>query len=348
MIKTKRFAITGGNMGATIKDVARLSGLSIATISKYINGGNVLEKNRIKIEQAISQLDFKVNEIARGLKTNRTMTIGVLIPDLKNIFGATIISNIEDILTRYGYSMMVCNYKQGHRQEREKLEFLEKKMVDGIIIIPTGSNSQYIGKLINDEVPVISIDRPIPDVDCDTVMVDNQNATYNAVEQLIVRGHRRIGVICGPEGNYTADERLKGYLRVYEDYSLKVDPAMIKRGYYDVESGYNLLNELLDHENPVTAVLATNYEMTLGAIMAINERNIDVPGDLSFIGFDNLQMAKIVKPALTIVVQPMQQICENAANLLLKRLNKDMSNFPSIVRLKTELVIGGSIREVAY
>ena len=186
----------------------------------------------------------------------------------------------------------------------------------------------------------------IKEVNCDTVLVDNLNASYNAVEHLIVKGHKRIGIICGPDGIFTAVERLKGYVRVLEDYSMVIDPALIKKGDYGIESGYRLLNELLDMRNPPTAVFVTNYEMTLGAIMAINEKNVKIPEDLSFIGFDNLEMAKIVKPALSIVVQPMQQIGETAANILLKRLKGDTGNFPSMVRLKTELVIKDSVKEV--
>lgn len=330
----------------TIKDVAKATGLSIATISKYINGGNVLDENKVLIENAIKELGFKVNEIARGLKTNKTMTIGVLIPDLKNIFCTTIVSNIENILIQNGYSTIICDYQQNPKRENEKFDFLVNKMVDGIIIMPYGSYA-YEGArdFTSRNIPVVLIDRAIENINCDTVLVDNLNASYGAVEQLIIKGHKRIGIICGPDNIFTAVERLKGYIRVYEDYTMKIDESLIKKGNYEIESGYSLLNELLDSENPPTAVFVTNYEMTLGAVMAINERNVKMPEELSFIGFDNLQMAKIVKPTLSIVVQPMEQIGETAANILLKRLKGDMSNFPSMFRLKTELLIKDSISE---
>lgn len=333
-------------IAATIKDVAKHTGLSIATISKYINGGNVLDNNKILIDQAIKELGFKVNEIARGLKTNRTMTIGVLIPDLRNIFCTTIVSNIENILIQNGYSTIICDCKQSPALEKEKLEFLVNKMVDGIITMPIGSNAQSIRALAEKKLPVVLIDRAIREVDCDTVLVDNLNASYNAVEQLIIKGHKRIGIICGPGDIFTAEERLKGYIRVHEDYSMSVDESLVKKGDYEVESGYRLFNELLDSDNRPTAVFVTNYEMTLGAVMAINERNVKVPEELSFIGFDNLMMAKIVKPALSIVVQPMEQIGETAANILLRRLKGDMGNFPSMFRLKTELILRDSVREL--
>jgi len=333
-------------INATIKDVAKYTGLSIATISKYINGGNVLEKNKTVIGDAIKSLDFKVNEMARGLKTNKTMTIGVLIPSLENIFITSIISNIENILIQNGYSTIICDCREDMDQEREKLNFLVNKMVDGIIMMPISNNGEYIKKVVESAIPVVLIDRPIKDINCDVVLVDNLNASYTAVEHLIVQGHKKIGIICGSEDIYTAQERLRGYLRVHEDYSLEIDRNLIKYGDYLLQSGYDLLLELMDLNPPPTAVFTTNYEMTLGAIIAINERNIKIPEELSFIGFDNLQMAKIVKPCLSIVVQPMQQIGETAANTLLKRLKGDTSNFPSLYRLKTEFLIKDSVRRL--
>jgi len=333
-------------LAATIKDVAKYTGLSIATISKYINGGNVLEKNKILIDDAIKALDFKVNEIARGLKTNKTMTIGVLIPDLKNIFFTTIVSNIENVLIQNGYSTILCDYKNDIALEKEKFNFLVNKQVDGIIIIPQGDIGGYFREQLKKNIPMVFVDRYIEDVECDTILVDNLNASYNAVEYLITRGHKRIGIIRGPDNICTSIERLKGYIRVHEDYSMKIDESLIKKGDNDVESGYICLNQLLDLNFPPTAVYVTNYEMTLGAIMALNERNVKVPDELSVIGFDNLHIARVVKPSLTIVVQPMEQIGEVAANTILKRIKGDMNNYPSMVRLKTELMINQSVKDL--
>lgn len=333
-------------MAATIKDVAKYTGLSIATISKYINGGNVLEENKKLIDEAIKALDFKVNEIARGLKTNRTMTIGVLIPDFNNIFFTTIVSNIENVLIQNGYSTILCDYKNNIELEKEKFSFLVNKQVDGVIIIPQGDIAGYIREQLKKNIPLVLVDRALEGVECDTILVDNMNASYNAVEHLITKGHRNIGIIRGPDYIFTSIERLKGYIRVHEDYSMKIDESLVKKGNNDVESGYACLNELLDLKVPPTAVYVTNYEMTLGAIMALNERNVRVPDELSIVGFDNLHLAGIVKPSLTIVVQPMEQIGEVAANTMLRRLRGDMSNYPSMVRLKTELMINQSVKDL--
>ena len=330
-------------ISATIKDVAKYTGLSIATISKYINGGNVLDKNRKKIEEAIKVLDFRVNELARGLKTNRTMTVGILIPSLKNIFFTSIISNVENILLKHGYSTIVCDYRESSNLEKEKLNFLVNKMVDGIIVVPHGGDVSHIQDVRDKNIPIVFIDRMIKEIDCDVVLSDNLNAAYEAVEQLIIRGHRRIGIIAGPKDVYTTKERVKGYIRVHEDHDVNVDESLIKYGDYDIKSGYNILQKFIEMDSPPTSIFVTNYEMTLGAIMAINENDIKIPDQMSLVGFDNIQMAKVVKPSLSIVVQPIEQIGETAANILLKRLKNDYEGFPSTNRLKTEIMIKDSV-----
>ena len=304
----------------------------------------MLERNRETIAQAISDLGFHVNEIARGLKTSRTMTVGVLIPDLENVFCTSIVAHIENTLQRAGYSSLICDYREDVALEREKLEFLAKKSVDGFIYMPLGNQEDIVARLLERSLPVILIDRPLPGLACDTVLVDNLNAAYGAIEHLINHGHRRIGIIAGPPGIYTAQERLKGYRRVHEDFDLPIADDLILEGDYSLESGYRLMGQLLQRADPPTAVFVTNYEMTLGAIMALNESPIRVPDELSIIGFDNQQLARIVKPALTIVVQPIQAIGEAAATLLMKRLRDDRTGFPVIQRLKTSLVLGDSVR----
>lgn len=331
---------------STIKDVAKYTGLSIATISKYLNGGNVLEDNREKIKEAIQKLEYKRNDMARGLKTNKTMTIGVLIPSLENIFFTTIVSIIEDILLDHGYGTIVCDFKENAELEQKKLEFLINKHVDGIIMVSYGGNQDYLDELLQGDIPIILLDRMVKDVECDVVLADNLNASYQAVEELITRKHKRIGIVCGPEDTYTADERRKGYIRVHQDYHLDVDPKLMVVGDYTVESGYKSLESLWNQQDRPTAVLVTNYEMTIGAIMAINDLNIGIPEDLSIIGFDNIQMAKVVKPPLSIVEQPMKEIGETAASLLIKRLKGDYSDFPSIFRLKTKVHIKESVSKL--
>ncbi len=331
---------------ATIKDVAKYAGVSVATVSKYINGGNVLDENRKLIDKAIKDLDYKVNIMARGLKTNETMTVGILIPSLTNLFFTTIVSNIENRLLEESYSTILCDYRENEELEKEKLNFLISKNVDGIIMVPSCLDDSKLIKGLQVDKPIVLIDRSLEGNNFDVVLTDNINGSYDAVEQLIYRGHNRIGIICGPEEHYTAIERLTGYNRVHKDYGLVIDEELIRFGNYQVEGGYEEFIELMKLKFPPTAIFVTNYEMTLGTIMGINEMNIKIPDELSLIGYDNLQLAKIVKPSLSIVTQPMEKIGQTAANLILKRLNKDMTNFPSIYRLKSEVIIKESVKKI--
>lgn len=209
------------------------------------------------------------------------------------MFCTSIVANVENILQQYGYSTIICDYREDINLERQKLEFLLNKLVDGFIYMPLGNHAEFVSQIIADDLPLILIDRPLAGVACDTVLVDNLNASYHAVEQLIVLGHRRIGIIGGPESIYTAQDRLKGYRRVHEDFNIAIDETLVLAGDYSVESGYRLMGEFLRRPLPPTAVYVTNYEMTLGAVMALNESQTRIPDEISVIGFDNLQLAKV-------------------------------------------------------
>jgi alanine racemase/LacI family transcriptional regulator len=326
---------------STIKDVAKHTGLSIATISKYLNGGNVLDENKALIDEAVKKLDYRVNHLARSLKTNKTKTVGILIPSLSSAFFSYVISVIEATLSKEGYDSVICSFNFDPALEMEKLRFLFNKNVDGIILIPEGLTAEDLNSLpaLSDkQVPLILLDRYIRDYECDTVLADNVNASYTAVESLITKGHKRVGIIVGPSEVSTAYERAIGYRRVHQDYSLPEEESLIKVGDYSLESGYKLFNELLDMKDPPSAVFVTNYDMMLGAITAANERKIKIPGELSFIGYDNIELSRIINPPINIVVQPMDQIGESAARVLLKRMKGDYSSYPLILRHKSRLL----------
>lgn len=334
---------------STIKDIAQYTGLSIATISKYINGGNVLENNRALIAEAIDALDYKVNLAARALKTRRTMIVGILLPSLTVPFFSTICASIESHLKKEGYSIVLCSYYNDPKEEIDKIRFLIHQNVDAILLVP-----QYIGE--NDitaikeirerKVPLVLMDRYIPGYECDRVLVDNSSATYNAVEQFIINGHRRIGIIIGPPDISTAYERRLGYERVHADYSIPLDPDLVRIGDYSISSGYSAMNELLDMQDPPTAVIGTNHEMTMGAITFAYERKMHIPDDISFIGYDEIQLTKIINPPITIVMQPLAEIAKSTAEILLRRIQGDDTLYPQVLRFKTNLLLHESIRRL--
>lgn len=320
---------------STIKDVAKRTGLSLSTISKYLNGGNVRGENRLKIEQAIRELDYSVNYFARSLKSNRSMTIGILLPTISSPFFGRVVAAMDAHLLKSGYQSVVCSYNFDHTLELEKLEFLARRHVDGLIYVPEHATMDEIRPRVG-ATPMIFLDRTIEGAACDTIVVDNLNAVYMATEQLISRGHRRIGLIAGPQSISTARERMTGYRRVLSDYSLPVDESLIVMGDYGMESGSRLFNRLLDMPDPPTAICVTNYDMTIGAITAAHERGVALPRDVDLIGYDNIDLCRIVSHTLEIVEQPMDEMGRAAAELIAARLAGD--NSPrKVLRLKARL-----------
>lgn len=309
-------------MAATMKDIARQTGLGLATISRYLNGGKVKAQNRIAIETAISELSFTVNEFARSLKTSKSKTIGVIIPELNNTFVATIITVIEDILRKKGYAVIICDCSTNEDLEKEAVQFLVNKTVDGIINMPVCKDGSHLKPALDKDLPVVLIDRMIAGLSdrVDAVVVDNKQAAKDAASYLITNGHRNIGIIVGPEDVYTSRQRLLGYNQAFAERGLECD-GYVEYGDYTVHSGYANMQKLLSKHNDMTAVFVTNYEMTLGAIIAINEAGIKLPDELSVIGFDNLQLAQVIKPRLTIITQPLEEIGEQAAAVMLERLS---------------------------
>jgi len=323
---------------ATIKDVAQYTGLSIATISKYLNGGNVLEDNRNRIGEAIEKLDYKVNHAARSLKTSKTMTVGILLPSLSTPFFSLICADIEQFLKAQGYSMIVCSYHNDPAEELLRLQFLQSLNIDGIIVVPTSVTAK---ELIDLKTPIVLMDRSISGLD--SVVTDNITAVHNAVEELIIHGHKRIGMIVGPLEITTAYERKLGYERAFADYNLSVDENLIRIGSYDIASGYREMIELLNMDSPPTAVMASSHDITVGAIMAAYERKLKIPYDISFVGYDEEQITKVFNPPVATVLQPLEEIAQNVTELLVRRMNGDYNAHPQLIRLKTTLLRHQSI-----
>lgn len=327
---------------ATIKDIARHTELSIATVSKFLNGGNVLPENRERLEKAVKQLHYRMNHIARGLKTRRTMTIGVLIPRFDNYFYSNMVSVIETMLSRKGYSAITCAYQDEVKMEHEKLEFLLGKSVDGIIFVPLGAKSGRISALKNHPVPIVMIDRACDGIKCDRVLSDNRGAIRESVLHLHGLGHRRIGIILGPEGIYTADERYNAFRQAVADFGLDPDPQLIRRGDYRTGSGSRCVADFLRLEPRPTALIVTNCEMTVGAIVALETARIKVPQQLSLIGFDNLELAMAVHPRVCTVVQNIERMGERAVSLLLERIEGGATDGHANIVFDVSLAVNAS------
>ena len=333
-------------MASTMKDIARETGLSLATISKYLNGGNVREKNRLAIEKSVSHLDFRRNEVARSLKTRHSRLIGFVIPELSNIFVTTIINASEIELRRQGYAVMVCDCNNDPKLEEEAVQFLVQKGAEALVNMPVCAEGTHLQAALSQRLPVVLVDRMLSTEKdmIDYVLIDNMKASFQATTFLMKNGHRRIGIVVGPRTIYTSQQRLLGYFQALLDGAILPDDKLVAYSDYTIEGGYKSMLQLLESNRDMTGVFVTNYEMTLGALLALNELKLPYPEKLSFIGFDNMLLTQFVKPKPTIVTQPLQELGKSIAGLLMDRLENGMRNVPGrIEMLNASLQAGDTV-----
>ncbi len=324
---------------ATIKDVARLAGVSPSTISKYINGGHVREENVETIRTAIQQLDYRVNPFARNLKTQRSRSIGVLLPDMTAPFFGTVVMSMDKLLRENGYHTLISCYGSNHGLERDNLQFLMDNGVDGLIYAPEDlSHDEILELTANSGIPMVQIDRLIPGLDSDAVLVDNTTAVYRAVSALADRGHRRIAIITGPKSVLTSKERSVGYLRALSDRGILYSDELVISGQNDFATGYQGFETLMSLPEPPTAVFTTNYNITIGLVTAAREQGVQIPDQLDLFGFDSMEVCTMMKPPLPVVHQPEQEIGQIAADYLIQRLN-GYDGPPRITRLDCRLIM---------
>ena len=333
-------------MAATMKDLSRETGLGLATISKYFNGGTVREKNRVLIEAAVKKLHYVPNEVARSLKTQHSRVIGVIIPELSNAFITSIISSMEDILRKHDYAVIVCDCRSDPKREKDAVEFLLHRRVDGLINMATDTTGAHLKAPLASGIPVLLIDRLIESLrgKVSAVIIDNVHAASQAVEKLTSLGHRQIGLVLGSPNLYTTNQRLTGYLNALNEAGIKPTEEYIRYGDYTMDGGYQAVLDLLKLKNRPTALFVTNFEMTLGTMLALQHNGVRVPEDLSVIGFDKLELFGEIFPNLTLIRQPQLSIGRESANLMLNMLSNEESGGCRIVTLTTELTEGSSVR----
>lgn len=323
---------------ATIKDVAKLAGVSISTVSKYLNGGNIRPENLEPIRSAIAQLDYRANPFARGLKANRSRSIGILLPTMTAPFFGTMVTALDKVLREHGYHSMICCYGSNHGLERDYFSFLLTTGIDGLVYAPEDlSADEYYELIAQRPVPVVQVDRVIQGVATDAVLVNNTETVYKAVSTLLEKGHRRTAIITGPKSVFTAKERLVGYLRALSDHDISYDDALVHSGDLIFATGYTGFSRLMQIPNPPTAIVCTNYDITMGVITAAQERGIRLPEDIDLFGFDSVEVCSLMTPPLPVAQQPENEIGQTAAAYLMERLN-GYEGGPRQSRLENRLV----------
>ena len=328
---------------ATIKDVARMAGVSMSTVSKYMNGGTVRPENIAPIREAIAALDYRVNPFARGLKAQRNRSVGILLPDLTTPFFGGIIAAMEKIFREHGYHSIISCYDSDHGLERDNLRFLLTNGIDGLIYIPEDLTSEEYLEITNSgSIPVVQVDRAILGIQSDAVLVENAQASYNAVMSLAQKGHRRIALITGPKSVLTAKERQVGYLKALSDSGIPYDDALFISGQNDFATGYHGCETLMKLSALPTAVFTTNYNITLGFVTAARERGLQIPEQIDVFGFDCVDICTMLKPPIPVVHQPEQMIGQTAATYLIERM-QGCTEKPRTTRLECSIVLEKSV-----
>ena len=322
---------------ATIKDVAKLAGCSISTVSKYLNGGNVLEENAEAIRKAIAELDYRVNPFARSLKTQRSRSIGVLLPDITAPFFGNVLTALDKLLRENGYHSLISCYSSNHGLERDNLSFLLSAGIDGLIYAPEDlSVDEFFELTANRKIPVVQLDRTLQGLSADAVLVNNADASHNAVCHLIDKGHRRVAIISGPKSVFSAKERQIGYLRALSDRGILYDDELVISDQNAFATGYRGYDTLMKLDDKPTAVFTTNHNITMGFLTAAHEQGLRIPEDIDIFGFDCVDICSMMRPPLPVVHQPEEEIGRTAAEYMIQRL-EGYTGLPRITKLKCKL-----------
>lgn len=315
-------------MNVTIYDVAREANVSMATVSRVVNGNpNVKPSTRKKVLEVINRLGYRPNAVARGLASKKTTTVGVIIPDISSIFFAELARGIEDIATMYKYNIILSNSDQNEEKELHLLNTMLGKQVDGVVFMSGNITDNLIEEFKKSPSPIVlagSIEQTgtIPSVN-----IDYEKAAYDAVQSFIENGHSKIALVIGPMHEpINRDLKLNGYKSALRDANIPFKEDYVFEGDYTYDSGMEAIEYLLSLDEKPTAIFVTSDEMALGVIHGAQDKGINIPNDLEVITSDNTRLTMMVRPQLTSVVQPLYDIGAVAMRLLTKLMEKEEVN----------------------
>ncbi len=324
---------------ATIRDVATLAGVSIATVSAVINNtAPVRPALRERVLSAIAEVGYQPHGIARSLKTGISRTVGLVISDVTNPFFGAVARTVEAALQRQGHAMLLCNSDEDPATEEAYLKLLQNHRVAGIILAPAGTGAAY-GQLVAQLIraPAVLIDRTNPDLPLDAVTVDNADGTRAAVEHLLDLGCRRVGLVLGSPQVSTSEERLAGYQAALTARGLPFEPRLVRHGRFRQDQAFLACRALLADERP-DAIFAANNLMAIGALQAVAAAGLRCPADVAVGCFDDFEWADVCAPKITTVAQPTTAIAERAVSLLFDRIAGGETGAPRRVVLPTRMV----------
>ncbi len=325
----------------TIRDVAKRAGVAPITVSRVVNNApevNPITRERVK--KAIAELHYVPNAMAKGLRSNQTHTIAVVLTDVTNPFWTTLVRGVEDTAAPQNYHVILCNTDEDAEKEANYITILLQRRVDGIIIAPCTQDKQRLEVLKRHNVPCVLVDRHVKGFKSDSVRSDGKTGARRLTEHLIELGHRSIAIVIGPAGISTAAERLDGYCEALQAHGIAVDESLIKQGSYKQDRSNQFVQELLSQPHRPTAILAANNFIGMGVLQALREAGLRVPDDIALVCFDDIPQASLIYPFLTVCAQDAYKMGVVSAEMLLKRMAAKSPHPRSHeIVLDTELII---------
>jgi DNA-binding LacI/PurR family transcriptional regulator len=328
-------------MAVTSSDVARLAGVSRATVSYVINNGPrpVSSETKARVVNAIRQIGYQPNAVARNLRLQRTSTLGLIVPDTHNPYFSEVERGVERVAFENGYTVFLCHSGYDLEHELQYVDLLHAQRVAGVIWIPGTADFKPYHKLKEYGVRTIVIDRAVPDEEVPVLMGDNFHGGFIATKHLIDLGHRRIGYIRRPVDLSHSRGRFEGYQAALTEHHIPLEDNLVATGGFVFEDGYRAVRELLALPEPPTAVFAYNDMMAIGALRAIYEAGLNVPDDFSLVGFDDIAQASFTCPSLTTVLLPKYEMGQRGAELLISLIEKRKTSSEPLKPLEVKLVI---------
>ncbi|GGP07849.1 LacI family DNA-binding transcriptional regulator [Oceanobacillus neutriphilus] len=325
---------------ATIKDVAKLAGVAVSTASYALNNSNkVSDHTRIKVLNAAKELNYQKNGIAADLKMAKTNTIALILGDLSGPYYSELIQGVQNGCSANNYGLIACSAIGGSQSTAVK--FLREKRVDGAIILAQNISDDVILEAARDGFPLVVLDREMKHTNIQSVLVDNVHGGYLATEYLINQGHKEIIFVSGPNNSLDNQLRFEGYLKALKEYQINFQPVWKVPGNFTRESGYKATKTILAQNNLPDSIFYANDEMAIGGLQAFNENGIKVPGDVSIIGYDDIEISEYVNPPLTTIKQPKYETGSLAIQLIFQLLRGEKINH--LYKLNTELVVRSSV-----
>ena len=305
----------------TIQDVAKLTGLSVGTVSKVLNGvPTVAPANRKLVNDAIAKLGYRRNHAASQLRSNKSNSIGLVIPDITNPFYPEIARGVDDAARRAGFHVFLCNKDRSGDKEEAALEALLGKNVDGILLFKPHVSSDYIAS-IREQCSLVLMDADPHSVNCDTVNVNDDEGMRRAISQVVEIGHRRIAFVSGLSDSISSMRRLNAYRAMLQEFGLEQPEGYIQQGDFTFESGVACARTLMALPVPPTVIMTANDMMALGIVSGAIDMGLRVPEDLSVVGYDDIQNVQWSRPSLTTTWHPKYEMGEISADLLIKRIH---------------------------